>query len=229
MVTTRHRTSRTAPNQGNNSDEDEAPETPTATTTVSIPDDVFRIARGKRERNNRDYQGYAKMAAQVLGISVKAFDAAFAARLERVIAEEKEMERRGALDAFRKTIAQYKVPTNLKALQEKAKSIAEELSTEDAPVFIDLVVTDAGLDVAMRRPRRPRNPDAEVGERSRISAWEAYLRGQREGDAFKVEKLGIREYRDADGNAFSNLTAWLAENHPDSHAATILRKYGQIQ
>jgi hypothetical protein len=195
---------------------------------IVLPDEVFRIARARRERKASDYQAYAKTAATVLGMTFKTFDAAFSARLEQAIEEERENERRGHLDTFRKTISQYKLPANLKTLKDKARAIAEELSSDEAPVFVDLIITDEGLDVAMRRPRRPRNPDAEVGERSRISSWEAYQRGQKDGDTFKVEKLGIREYRDENGNSFSNLTAWLAENQPDSHAAAILRKYGQI-
>lgn len=48
-------------------------------------------------------------------------------------------------------------------------------------------------------------------------------------DTIEVEKLGRREYRDSDGYEFKNLTAYIKEFYPESHAANILRKYGQIR
>lgn len=228
MAVTRGRRVSSPNNHQNQSAETPAEES--VIITKNIPQEVFSIARGKLERGGqKGYHSYAKTAASVLGMTQREFDSTFKEMVEKAEKMEAAEVKRNQLEILRRTLNSYKLPSNLKALKDKANEIATDMSTEDNPVFIDVLVSDDGLDMAVRRGRRGPRGDGEVGEKSRISSWQAYERGQTLGDSFKVTKLGIREYRDeTTGETFNNLTRWLSDNHPDSHAANELRRYGQL-
>lgn len=76
----------------------------------------------------------------------------------------------------------------------------------------------------------PSEPEEKVGKEktSRVSAWQAYLRGVKAGDKFKVTRVARRRYTTGRGAQFTNLTVWIRDVHPKSHTAEILRQYGQI-
>jgi hypothetical protein len=207
---------------------------------TELPMRIFTLARTKRTEDEKRglrpnsprsaYGQYVKGAAAALGINGKEFDDLFKTMEERYSREMKAQERDEAIEDFRSVIGKYEVPKGLATILKKKGELVAALSSEEDPIDLIIVVKDdLTLDVEARRPRRTRATDGEVSETSRISSWDAYERGQKAGDTFKVTKIRPRVYRDeATGDTFENLTGWLREHHPESHAAEVLRRYNQL-
>jgi len=183
----------------------------------TLPASVYDQAITKGRSRNRKYLAeYIKQAATVLGVT------------EEVLTTAIEQETSAREKAATQDKAKAKLDDAMKAVKglklsaEVRKAIGELYDTcATLELHCEVSISPAGeisLNVA----------SSELSQKSVISPWLAYERGQKMGDTFRVEKLGTRHYRSESGEEFSNITGWIRQNHPQSHAAAVLRRYGQL-
>lgn len=190
--------------------------TQTATRFI-LPATVYDQAMTKaRSRNKRFLAEYIDQAAKVLGVSRETLETAIEQETSTRTKAETQDKAKARLDDAVKAVKAVKLNGDVRKAISELHDICATLE-----LHCEVSLTPAGeLSVNVA--------SSELSQKSVISPWLAYERGQKMGDTFRVEKLGTRHYKADTGEEFSNITGWIRQNHPNSHAAAVLRRYGQL-
>lgn len=190
--------------------------TQTATRFV-LPASVYDQAVTKgRSRNRKFLADYIDQASKVLGVSRETLETAIEQETATRAKAETQDKAKARLDDAVKAIKGIKLNADVRKAVSELHDICATLE-----LHCELSLTPSGeLSVNVA--------SSELSQKSVISPWLAYERGQKMGDTFRVEKLGTRHYKADTGEEFSNITGWIRQNHPNSHAASVLRRYGQL-
>ena len=150
------------------------------------------------------------------GVSAKDFDAAFDAVAEEMV---KVIAREGLeKDAAGMTVT--------KAIAGLAKDAAEHNLV--LTISWDAESEKATISIAGKRGRKASTGDVATG--SNISAWTAYQRGKKAGDAFEIRKVdGGYKHKDRfiPKRANGGLKNYILKMFPSSESAKVLAKYGK--
>jgi hypothetical protein len=183
-----------------------------------IPPTVYEQAMKKaKSRNPKFHNDFLKQAATVLGVTVDELQGAIDVETARRERAQKQQGAKSRLETAIRAVQGVKLPAALARAVSELSDICGVLE-----LHCDITVSPEGTlttNVA----------NSELSSKSVISPWLAYEKGQKMGDTFKVERVGNRHWRNPEnGEEFTNLTGWIRTNHPDSHAAAVLKRYGQL-
>ncbi len=180
-----------------------------------IADDMFSHAL-KIEGTDK-WDTFLSHVPLILGVDKDTFLATFQGRKDLVAVAE-------ASAAIAKKIEGYAIPKSLHKLVKIASDsgLALSLAFDKDSDTVTLVIG---------KPRKIRSTDGNVGATSRISAWQAYLRGVKALDTFRFERTdtGYNDtQRDVQITKRKNggLAGYIMRNYPGSETTKILHKYG---
>jgi hypothetical protein len=185
-------------------------------TRFVLPPAVYEQAVSKGKRNRKAMADYIADAAKVLGVPVGTLTEAIETETSTRAKREKQAGAKARLDD---AINAAKGITFNAAQRKALTELFDVAATLELHCEV-MVQPDGTLAINVQ--------NSELSAKSVISPWLAYERGQKMGDTFRIEKVGTRHYKSEAGEEFTNLTGWIRQNQPNSHAAAVLRRYGQL-
>lgn len=216
---------------------------------ITLDGHVIGILKRKAEQGEAALKKHIANVALAYGVEAvevsSAFEAALAAEKARVEAEAKAKrigEKRTKADAWAEAhLKTFTVPKSIITLMEKARDFGKTLCDADSQVVLSpsfslnekgepvVTLVSSGLSASSAPPRAAR--DGTISEKSRISPWQAYQDGVKQGDSFRITRLGPGSFRDETRGEVipkKGFTKWIRSYYGTSATAASLKKYGQL-